>query len=317
MEILFSTKLTDDQREYLKRKYPAQSFHFFKNMEQAKAFLPTADVLVTYGGDLNRELIQEAKQLKWIMLFSAGMDDMPLKEIEEADIILTNVRGIHKVPMAEYAISMLLQVYRQEKTLVKNENEHKWEKSLRMNEISGKTMLIAGTGAIGQEVARLAKAFRMKTVGVSRSGRKVDYFDENHANTDLKKLLPEADFLVSVMPSTRETYHFYTMEHFKLMPEHAVFLNMGRGDAVGTDVLLEAVRNHEIAHAVLDVFEQEPLPEDSPLWNERNVTLTPHLSGVSPAYMTRALEIFDHNLEAYLRDDQENMQNKIDVSRGY
>lgn len=317
MKILFTTKITEEQQRYLKKQYPEQSFQFCRNMEEADIFLSTADVLVTYGGDLSRELILQAKQLKWIMLCSAGMDDMPLKEMEEAGILLTNVRGIHKVPMAEYVIAMLLQVYRQAKTLLKNEKAHKWEKSLRMDEISGKTMLIAGTGAIGQEVARLAKAFQMKTIGISRSGRKVDYFDENHPNTFLNKLLPEADFIISVMPSTKETYHFFTGDHFKQMPNHAVFLNMGRGDAVSTDVLLDAVRKREIAHAVLDVFEQEPLPADSPLWDEPNITLTPHLSGVSPAYMTRAIEIFDHNLAAYIQNEKEKMQNIIDISRGY
>src|SRR5699024_12863703 len=109
-----------------------------------------------------------------------------------------------------------------------------------------KTMLIAGTGAIGREVARLAKAIHMKTIGVSRSGRELEYFDENVTIDKIKFRLPEADFIVSVLPSTKETKHFYTYDLFEMMKESAIFLNMGRGDAVESDVILKAIKEKEI-----------------------------------------------------------------------
>lgn len=317
MNIVFSTKPSEKHQTYLTEKFSKPDFYFYEKMDMAQAALPDAEVLVTYGGDLTPELIRKSKKLKWIMLLSAGMDDMPLNEIEEAGILMTNVRGIHKTPMSEYAISMLLQVYRQAKAMMKNQENHVWNKKLHMREISGSTMVVVGAGAIGQEVARLAKAFGMKTIGVSRTGRNVAYFDQNEKVENLKDVLPQADFIVSVLPSTNETRYLYTMEHFKLMPDHAVFLNMGRGDVVSTDVLLEAIRNQEIAHAVLDVFETEPLPADSPLWDEENITVTPHISGLSPLYMSRGLEIFSQNLEAYLSAKIEDMQNRINVSQGY
>lgn len=285
-------------------------------MGEATKQLAQTDILVTYGEDLSDGLIDQAKKLKWIMVISAGMDRMPLAAIEKRGILVTNARGIHQVPMAEFAISSILQVSRQTKQLYDNEKNHNWDRAVRMQEITGKKMLIAGTGAIGQEVARLAKAFNMKTYGVSRSGRTVEFFDKNVTADEMKMLLPEADFVVSVLPSTSETENFFTEGHFKLLPNHAIFLNMGRGNAVTGAVLLKAIQNGEIAHAILDVFEEEPLPSDHPFWDMEKVTVTPHLSGISPHYLTRALEIFEQNLRTYIKKGTD-FKNKIDITRGY
>jgi len=316
LNILFSAKVSEKHRTRLREHYPDVTFTFCKNMDEAQTHIDRAEILVTFGEDLTTELISQASQLKWIMVLSAGIDKMPFDAISDRQILVTNARGIHKYPMAEYAISMLLQVNRQAKQLMENEQANKWDRSVRMQEITGKTILIAGTGSIGQEVARLANAFRMKVYGVNRSGQPVEYFDQVAKQNAFETLLPEADFVVSVLPSTRETKDFYTYDHFRKMPEHAVFLNMGRGDVVSGEVILKAVREGEIAHAVLDVFEEEPLPEDHPFWEEENVTVTPHLSGVSPYYQRRALEIFEQNLQTYL-DGGTDYVNKMDVTRGY
>lgn len=314
--ILFSAKISEKHQTRLKEEFTEQQFIMCSSMDEASAYLKAAEILVTYGEDLTPELIEHAAQLKWIMVLSAGMDRMPFDAIKAKGILVTNARGIHKTPMAEYAISMLLQVYRQANTLMEKEKAHEWDRNVRMEELNGKTLLVAGAGAIGQEVARLAKAFQMKTIGLSRSGEQREHFDENYQSTELEKLLPETDIVVSVLPSTKETKEFYTYEHFKKLPKHAVFLNMGRGDAVKTEVILDAIRNKEIAHAVLDVFEEEPLPNDHPFWDEENITVTPHLSGISKLYQTRALDIFEENLKIYLQG-KDNFVNKIDVSRGY
>lgn len=314
--ILFSAKISSKHQERLKVNYPKQDFMFCENQTALEQHISEAEIVVTFGRDLSAKLIEQAHQLKWIMVMSAGLEDLPFKEIKKKGILVTNTRGIHKVQMAEYAISMLLQVYRQGKVIMKNEQEHIWDKSVRMQEITNKTLIVVGTGAIGQEVARLATAFRMKTIGVSRSGRPVEFFDENYKQDEISLLLPEADFVVSVLPSTDETKGFFTYEHFRLLPEHAVFLNMGRGNVVSTEDLLKVIQNKEIAHVVLDVFEEEPLPEDHAFWQAENITITPHISGLSPYYMVRALEIFEPNLDTYLTGKGAYM-NEIDPTRGY
>ncbi|MFG6117516.1 D-2-hydroxyacid dehydrogenase [Halobacillus sp. MO56] len=306
----------EDIRARLEADYPELTFSFCHGIEEAKEELSEAEIFITYGEDLNDELVKQAKKLKWIMVLSAGMEKMPFNQIDQQQILVTNARGIHAVPMAEYTFAMLLQIARQTKTVIANETTHTWDKKLVMSEISGKTMVVLGTGAIGQEVARLAHAFRMKTIGVSKTGNPKPHFDETHSTDKWEHVLESADFVVAVLPSTSETIGFLQKEHFELMPSHAIFLNMGRGDLVETETVLQAVRSKEIAHAVLDVFEEEPLPEEHVLWEEENITVTPHHSGVSPQYQYRAFDIFVENLERYLQG-QEDFINKIDPKRGY
>ncbi|WP_077624367.1 D-2-hydroxyacid dehydrogenase [Sediminibacillus massiliensis] len=318
MIAISTAKLPEPIRMHLVNTYPSVKFSFYHDMEQAFPHIGTAEILLTYGEDLTEEIIQMATDLKWIMVLSAGIDTMPLKTIKRQGILVTNSRGIHKQPMAEYAISMILQVSRSAGLLMEKQRQQQWVSSrdVPTQEISNKTMVIAGTGAIGQEVARLAKAFRMKTIGVSKNGADKDYFDEMYTVRDLAKVVSGADFIVSVLPSTSETKGFFRKEHFERMPETAIFLNMGRGDAVSEDTILTALDDGEIAHAVLDVFEQEPLPTTSPLWKHDKITITPHSSGVSPEYLPRAIRIFEENLDKYLSDDT-NLINEINLDRGY
>ncbi|GGM29702.1 glycerate dehydrogenase [Paraliobacillus quinghaiensis] len=316
MFVLATTTLTKESREYLIRQYPAVEFQFLEDVDQAGARLSEADILLTFGSDLTVAHIKRAKKLKWIMLLSAGMDEMPLQAIKENGIKLTNVRAIHQIPMAEYAISMLLNAYRQNDTLWRNQYAREWDSSLEIKEISNRTMTIVGAGAIGEELARLAKAFRMKTIGVSRSGKPSDNFDQMYQTNEILKGLKEADFVVSILPSTEETLYIYKQEHFKEMKDSAVFLNMGRGDVVQSETLIMALDQNQISHAILDVFEQEPLPKTHPLWQHPKVTMTPHISGVSLHYIPRALELFEKNLKTYLKDGSL-VVNLIDLKRGY
>ncbi|SET70639.1 Phosphoglycerate dehydrogenase [Salinibacillus kushneri] len=316
MEILTTCRIKRSIQDRLLHSYPSLTFRFCDDIKEAEAYLPQAEVLITYGEDLTDNHIDKAENLKWIMVISAGVDKMPFGTIREKSILVTNVRGIHGIPMSEYAISMLLQVSRQAKILYNNEQKHHWDRTVYMTEMYGQTMLVVGTGAIGQEVARLAKAFQMKTIGLSRSGRPAKYFDDTGQIDQLLEKLPEADYIVSVLPSTDDTKHIYQESHFQAMKDQAIFLNMGRGDAVDEKALIKALNQNEIRHAVLDVFEQEPLPEDHPFWDMENVTVTPHISGISRYYQPRAFEIFEANLEKYL-NNQTDFINIIDPERGY
>ncbi|MCP8617987.1 D-2-hydroxyacid dehydrogenase [Salirhabdus salicampi] len=316
MLVLTSCKVKSKIREHVTKSYPNIRFQFCPNIDEAESYLPEAEVLITYGEDLTNKHIEQAKQLKWIMVISAGLDQMPFEAIEEKGILVTNARGIHSIPMAEYAIAMLLQVCRQSKQLIAHEQQHIWDRKVQMTEISGKTMLVLGTGAIGQEAARLGKAFRMKTIGISKSGKRTPHFDEVGTSKDILSYLPEADFVIGVLPSTPETYKWIGKEHFETMKEDAVFLNMGRGTTVDEEALLQALQQKKIHHAVLDVFEQEPLDGDHPFWDMDNVTVTPHLSGISPQYQPRAFDIFKDNLNTYIKGETDFI-NIVDPKRGY
>ncbi|MGM7703300.1 D-2-hydroxyacid dehydrogenase [Pseudalkalibacillus sp. Hm43] len=316
MFIVSSAKIRSRIKDQLTKDYPDIQWQFCQNIEEATPYLPEADILLTYGEDLKPESIQVATNLKWIHVLSAGLDKMPFQAIKERNMLVTNARGIHQVPMAEYTIGMMLQVTRNLALIHENQKDKVWNRRVKMEELHGKTIGVLGAGAIGSEIARLSKAFRMKTIGVNRSGNPADHFDETMKISELDSLLQEVDFLVSVLPRTKETHQLLKKEHFEQMQEHAVFINIGRGTTVDQDGLVEAMRENQIAHAVLDVMEEEPLPEDSVLWEMENVTVTPHISGITPQYQDRAFEQFLSNLRVY-RTGEGNYMNKIDVNRGY
>ncbi|MFE4132836.1 D-2-hydroxyacid dehydrogenase [Peribacillus sp. YIM B13482] len=278
--------------------------------------LSEAEILITYGEDLTEKIIGKAANLKWIMVMSAGMELMPFKAIEERGILVTNAKGIHKIPMAEYTIGMLLQYEKKLKLLMKNEREEMWDRKIEVGELNGKTMLVLGAGAIGGEVARLGKAFRMTTLGVNRSGKPVESIDRLYTLDNLLEAIPGADYIISVLPSTDETKDLLQKEHFKAMKESAVFVNIGRGDLIDEEVLIEALEAGELAHAILDVFDPEPLEKGHPFWGMENVTVTPHLSSKSGEYLPRTFAIFEKNMREYLKSGKDFI-NVIDLSRGY
>lgn len=316
MTILFTAHLDETHQHQLTERFPSQTFIFREKVDSIHDHLADAKVIVTYGADVTEDMIHQAEGLEWIMVLSAGVDELPLNLIEEKGIRVTNVRGIHRIPMAEYAISTMLYVCRKEETLTRNYLNKEWDQTLPFTELNDKTMLVVGAGSIGQEIARLGQAFRMTTLGLSRSGSPVEHFDEIKTIDALDDMLPRADFVVSVLPSTPETEDRYTMREFKLMKPSAVFFNIGRGDAVIEEDLLEAVQEGEIAHAILDVFREEPLPKDNPFWEEENVTITPHVAAKTVNYVPRAMAIFEENLSTYI-DGKTDYVNEIDVRRGY
>ncbi|WP_026690838.1 D-2-hydroxyacid dehydrogenase [Alteribacter aurantiacus] len=316
MKIVTTAKIRRDLREDLVASFPNVTFSFNTSIEEAEQELSTADAIITYGEDLTDKHIKQAKQLKWIMVISAGMEKMPFNAIEEKDILVTNARGIHATPMAEYTLAMMLQVSRQTKGIIKQEQDEVWSRKLTMTELNGKTVGILGAGAIGSEVARLSKAFGMTTIGLNRSGESRSYFDTIVTYDECNKLLSQSDYVVSVLPHTKETDGLLTGESFKTMKKDAVFINIGRGTVTREEILIDALNNNEIAHAVLDVFETEPLPKGHPFWKREDVTVTPHLSGISPEYQPRAIGIFKTNLKVYLNKGT-NYQNKVDPARGY
>ncbi|MEQ2526893.1 D-2-hydroxyacid dehydrogenase [Robertmurraya yapensis] len=316
MKIVSSLLPEQALQEAIQKKFPEIQFQFFKGMKNAFESFQEAEVFMTYGEDLTEELIHSARNLRWIMVMSAGLEKMPLAACEEKGILVTNARGVHKIPMAEFTLGAMLQYVKQTKLLSEREADENWDRKIPMAELCGKTILILGVGAIGGEIARLAKAFRMNTIGVNRSGDQVDYVDELYTMKEVPEVIEKADFIVSVLPSTDETSNVLTYEHFQAMKNTAVFINIGRGDLVKDETLLKALENNEIAHAYLDVFEQEPLPKGHSFWKMENVTVTPHLSSITKNYLPRAFEIFEQNLHTYNKKGV-NYKNRIDLSRGY
>ncbi|GGA45877.1 D-2-hydroxyacid dehydrogenase [Psychrobacillus lasiicapitis] len=314
MKILFSFYPKRDQQTRLIENFPQAEFIFQKPLDEEA--LKTADILVTYGEDLHASHLEKADQLKWIMVASAGLEKMPLDEIAARNIILTNARGIHKIPMAESILAHILSIKKSLPLMAKNQRNGEWSPKLNPTELFGSTALILGTGAIGSEVGRILQAFGVHTIGCNRSGKMASSMDTIVSFGQLKEVLPDADIVISILPSTEETKHLLTYEHFQCMKPSAIFMNFGRGDVIKEEELLRALTEERIAYAVLDVFEKEPLHKEHPFWKMHNVIVSPHASSHSSQYVVRALEIFSENLTEWLNESNQ-LENIIDLKRGY
>ncbi|WP_144511756.1 D-2-hydroxyacid dehydrogenase [Bacillus sp. FJAT-22090] len=314
MKVLFSFYPKTDQQTNLIEQFPQVEFTFQKPLDEEA--LKSADILVTYGDDLHAGHIETATQLKWIMVASAGLEKMPLKEIASRNIMVTNARGIHKIPMAESVLAHILSIKKSLPVMAKNQRNGEWSPKVNSSELFGSTALILGTGAIGSEIGRILQAFGVRTIGCNRSGKPAVSMDEMISFAELKKTLPTIDIMISILPSTAETKNLLTYEHFQCMKPSAIFMNFGRGDVVKEEELLRALTEERIAFAVLDVFEKEPLRAGHPFWTMNNVVVSPHASSHSSQYIVRVLEIFSRNLSEWMNEGN-HFENIIDMERGY
>lgn len=314
MRVYFTFEPRPDLREPLLTDFPQLDFVFDSGLSNEE--LQQADILVTYGEDLTEENIQYATKLKWIFVASAGIEKMPARAIMERGILVSNVRGIHKTPMAESMLAHILAIKRALPWMYEQQKKSEWSKKAKQTELRGSTALILGPGAIGSEVGRLLQAFGVTTIGCNRSGKEAAYMDSMISFAQLKEALPNADIVISVLPKTPETTHLLKEEHFVAMKSSAIFMNFGRGNLVDEKVLIQAIATEQIGYAVLDVFEVEPLSSDSPLWSFSNVIVSPHISSHSSRYVERSLEIFKPSLIKWLKGDTD-LENVMDLSRGY
>lgn len=314
MNVLFTFRIKDEQIAALNERFPEVRFVFNKDIDTEQ--LDEFEIIVTYGEDISTVVLDRASSLKWLMVASAGVEKMPLAEIAEKGIVVSNVRGIHKTPMAESVLAHILSLGRALPVLAEQQRQKEWNAKVRQTELRGSTAIILGPGAIGSEIGRLLQAFGVRTIGCNRSGNTAEFMNDTIRFDSLLNVLPDADFIISVLPSTAETKGLLTEEHFKVMKPTATFMNFGRGDLVRESILIEALKNGEIGHAVLDVFEKEPLSAESELWSLSNVTVSPHTSSHSGKYIERALEFFTENLSKWLSEDRD-LINLIDPKRGY
>lgn len=270
-------------------------------------------------GLVPRSVLGQARGLRWYQQYGAGADwlaDHP--EVAESGIVLTNASGVHAIPITEHIMTFLLCFSRGFKAPILGQAARVWDENRRqpLFELDGKRVVLIGVGAIGSRFAHVASAFGMEVVGVRRTaGKAVPGTIRTVTHEALDRELPEADFLVLTQPLTPETRHMIDARRIALMKRSAYLVNIGRGATVDETALVEALSAKRIAGAGLDVFETEPLPEASPLWDLENVILTPHYSGLTPRYVERLMEIFVDNLERYLGGKP--LRNVVDLERGY
>lgn len=317
MNILSTTNMSKKHQDYLRSKFPQHHFIYAANDKEGMGALPEADVLVTFGKEIDVKAVEQASRLKWLHVMAAGVDQLPFEALMERELLVTNAKGIHAIPIAEYTFAVMLQITRSLNELAEAERAKRWASECRVTELWGKTLGIVGVGSIGKEIARRAKVFGMTTLGVNTDGRAADSIDEMFPMSELERLLVVSDFVVLTVPLLPSTHHLIDAEKLRLMKESAYLVNIARGSVVDEQALIHTLSENRIAGAVLDVFEQEPLPPNHPFWTMDNVMITPHISGRSPLYMTRAVELFTKNLTLYSEGKRAQMHNVIDLALRY
>ncbi|PIC64497.1 D-2-hydroxyacid dehydrogenase [Sporosarcina sp. P13] len=314
MKILFTFRVKTAFKEKISEKYPNVEFIYTTSIDEVS--LEDVEVIATEGEDLTSENIARANALKWVMVAAVGVDTLPLEALQKKGVIVTNSRGVHKMPLAESVLAHLLSLERGLPGIYQRQVEKRWKLDTIPGEVNGSTALIVGTGEIGGEIGRLLQVFHVHTIGCNRSGHESASMNETISFPEIMGKLPEVDYLISILPSTPDTRWIYQPEHFEAMKSSAIFINVGRGDVVKEKIVIDALQNNEIRHAVLDVFETEPLAESSPLWELPNCTVSPHMSSLSDQYIKRSLGIMETNLAKWLTGD-EALVNKVDLSKGY
>ena len=280
------------------------------NAAELPADLSDIDVLVSFGIELKDEFYQRAAGLKWMQCLATGVDHVLRCPSLKPETLLTSGRGIHGAPMRETIVFLMMGVARHARRLAEAQRAHLWERRY-WSLFAGKTAVIVGVGVIGVATAKLLKAFDMHVIGLTRTPRAAEGFDEIMPTDALKEAAARADYLINILPATKDNVRLFDGAVFAAMKPTAYYISAGRGQTVDEPALVEALRAGRIAGAALDVFQTEPLPSDSPFWDLPDAFILPHLGGYPSEYEDLILPLIVENLRCFLAGRQGDMQNIV------
>ena len=246
--------------------------------------------------------IEKFKSLKMIQVTSAGLDRLPLDFIKEKGITIKNARGVYSIPMAEWCISRILDIYKCSSFFEENQRNKVWQKNRGLRELNGKKAVIFGAGDVGSRTAERLKAFGVKITAADIAEPQSDIYDKYCNMEDINIALSESDIIIITLPLTDDTRGFFDEKRLGLLKADSILVNMSRGGIIDEKALVSALKNKALGYAVLDVFEEEPLEANSPLWNTPRLLITPHNSFVSEKNNERMFDVIYKNLNEYFCD---------------
>ncbi|HIE27785.1 TPA: D-2-hydroxyacid dehydrogenase [Candidatus Poribacteria bacterium] len=314
MKVLLVVGLSDEHIGRIKAVSDQIEVVVSQSHEEQLAEVVDADVI--FGG-FNREIFQRAEKLKLVQVTSAGVDGILFPEFVNSDIILASAKGYVGTHLADQTWALLLGLLR---GIGRSVRERTWDNRMSIRheawELDGRTLGIVGLGGTGIEVARRSIGFGMRVIAVDPENiDKPDFVDEVWKMDRFHDLLEQSDVVAIGAPLTEETRGMFNLEAFRHMKRHAFLINVTRGKIVDGPSLLQALEEGLIGGAGLDVTPEEPLPQDSPLWDMKNVIITPHVAGGSPRRMDRAVELFCENLRRLMAGEP--LISVIDKQKGY
>ena len=288
---------TDEQLNEIKRMG-----HSIMFLQQEKELLPCdyewVEGVIGNGLFLFHD-ISKFTNLHYVQTTSTGLDRIPLDYCKAHGIVVHNAKGVYSIPMAEFAISGILDLIKRKKDFFISQEKHEWKKNRDIAELNGMKVLIVGCGSVGCECAKRLSSFDCDIIGVDIVTFDSPYFSKVFPISNLKGLLCSADIILLSVPLNNDTKNLIDKSILSLLKPTTIIVNLARGEVVNTLDLIDALKNKSISGAVLDVFEEEPLPSDSPLWNCDNVIITPHNSFVSDKNSNRLFELIKRNLSDF------------------
>jgi phosphoglycerate dehydrogenase-like enzyme len=303
-------EVTEQYRARLSRTFPEITIDVAATAYQAVAALAHADMLITFGQMMKNLKLDfaPAGNLRWVQALGTGLDGITDQPALKPGVTVTSLHGVHGAPVSEAALASMLALSRDLPGFVRAQDQHQW-KRWPAKLLQGKTVGILGIGVIAEALAPKCKALGMTVVGITSSPRKVAGFDRMHPVGELLPVLGEVDHFVLLTPYSAATHQMIGAKVFAAMKHSAYLVNLARGGVVDEDALIEALRSKQIAGAALDVFNQEPLPPDNPLWTFPNVIITTHQGGFCDTYPDLAMPILEHNIRCFLKGDIKGMTN--------
>lgn len=277
--------------------------------------LENAEIIL---GNLSPNMLKNCRELKWLHLNSSGANDYTKEGVLKEGTLLTNSTGAYGLAIAEHMLAMVLALKKKLNLYNENQKRHLWHDEGEVTSIFGSKTLVVGMGDIGGEFAKRMYLLGSKVYGIKKNKiDKPEYIEEIYQMSELESVLSKFDIVALSLPETKETINLFNIEKFKKMKKGAILLNVGRGSAINTQDLCVALNEGIIGGACLDVVDIEPLPENSPLWDAKNLILTPHVAGDFHLDRTleRIREITIENLKRYFKE--ETLINIVDFQTGY
>lgn len=325
MNILVMSEFPPDLLEQIKQAAPGIVVHYYPSAAWANVPVEVqtqAEVLYT-GGNLPAP--GQLAALRWVQSHSAGVDHYLKDPLfahkdgrEQESVQLTTASGVHAVNMSEFILMMMLALAHRMNGAYNMMRRRHWDDTPRLfmpSELNGATVGLIGYGAIGRQTASACRHLGMHVLALRRSAQPEHAGVTFYGREQLSGFLGRCDFVVLSAPLTAETYHIIDEAALAAMKPTAYLVNIARGNLVDEPALIEALRQHRLGGAALDVFAREPLLDDSPLWQLDNVILTPHIAGITPNYERRAAALFVDNIRRFVAGQP--LKNKVDFSRGY
>jgi phosphoglycerate dehydrogenase-like enzyme len=316
-----SWNIPDSFSERLGREFPQVEVVHLKDHTGLEAHLQNAEALMTWS--LRPEQFKLARGLRWIHSPAAGVNQLMFPELIHSDLVLTNAREVHGTVVAELVIALVFALAKNLHRASHFQRQHlwgqesMWDESPRPREISGATLGLVGLGTIGREVARRASALGMRVIAVRSHPQSASPAEVAQVlgSAQIDELLSQSDYVVLAAPVTPATQNLMDASRLSKMKPQACLINVSRGSLVDEAALAQALHEHTIGGAALDVFEQEPLPPDSPLWDLQNLLVTPHIGGLTEKLWGRHYAVFSENLRRYLK--REPLLSLVDKQQGY